>query len=124
MVVYMEKVKDQIRKILNIIKKRVNKKMCIALVCIVVISIGAYMGYKYIYPQYCIDQINENYSEKKIEKVAEYDSKLDLLKSFLEKDFGEYREIQYKVKISKVEILYKNFKEDMLWITKYWLPKF
>lgn len=96
-------------------KKIKHKKHIIIILTlfIIIISLISAIFIKIIYPQNCIISINDNYSLQQYIEVSKYDSKLNIIKDFLNPNDDEYKEIQYKVKISNAIISFENKQYDI-----------
>lgn len=88
-------------------KKGKSKKLLI-LITIIVILVATIICLILMYPSKCITSINDNYNSQQYDKVAKYDSKLNMLKNYLKEKETEYNKIQYKVKLAKSLILIEN----------------
>lgn len=78
----------------------------ITIFIIIIILITAFI--KIIIPNIYINSINNRYSLQQYDKVAEYNSKLNMIESYFNINYEKYKEIQYKVKLSNALILFEN----------------
>lgn len=100
----------RIEKMKNWIKKYKKQHICLNIFIIVIIAITIFVIF--IYPNICINQINDNYNSQQYNKVAKYEFKLNMLNRYLKDDEEKYRDLLYKVKLSNAIILYENAEFD------------
>lgn len=97
-------------------KSKIKTKITVILIIVfTILIIVAGLIEKYIYPQKCIEAINNNYDLEQYSEVSKYISKLDILNNYLKNDKQKYETIQYKVKFSQALILFENnqFEESL-----------
>lgn len=89
----------------NKLSKRIS--LIILVVCLTIIMLIT-IHILFIYPNNCINNINNNYNLQQYDIVTQYSSKLNTIKSYLKSNQEKYNEIQYKVKTSEAIILFEN----------------
>lgn len=78
------------------------------IIIVIIIIIATTLFIKLIYPNNCINIIDTNYSLQQYDEVSKYNSKLDMIKSYLNNNKEKYIDIQYKVKLSNSIVLCNN----------------
>ncbi len=92
--------------------KKIIKIISISIVVIILLIISIFIVIKNILPRKYISNINSNYDTKQYKKVAEYNSKLELIKEYLGDNYDEYKLIKYKVQYSNAMALFEQGEYD------------
>lgn len=87
---------------------KLRKNLLIISISLIIIIVATTIWLIVIYPNNCIASISSNYDSQQYDKVAKYNSKLNMLKNYLKNDSKQYEEVLYKVKLSQALILFEN----------------